>query len=478
MTENLKKNGNPEIDTPETKDCLGYENLGACDIRLQGLKEFLDSVRKNKVGIIWSCNSLYCDKCKGAAKELSNHDSDNLHSRIFFFVCDNVIYSVESEGFKSLKDYVEAGDRGFLGNMAFDLLECISKKFDLHSVASIYYAAINNGYSSFNEFNKSYKFYGKFMLYDTYKKEAVKAIELGFDTYDDYYDAKNYNFPTSDEYYKAKELKIHDHCEYQDYLTLNGKMRYYGFNSCFEFHIFHILSRLRGGQTLKVEALKDKLRCESDTYSREWYDKSTSEISETLIEDILSNRRKFKELGKLISIEGQVTPGPIGSHKIYSLYRNNTIYVDGSNVAWNNGSGEHGDKPYAKNIEIVVNALKKLDFKEISVLCDNNLYDIIEDKEIYSQLSESHIISAVKRGNTADEWLLRFREGKDCYIISNDKFREYLVEYPELNGYIINFHVTGGEAKFTEKINEVLDGIVPDYGLPRLSHESNCKERF
>lgn len=472
MRENLKGNSNPKIEIPETKECLGYETMAPVEIRMCDLDQLLDLIMENRIRVIWSCNSLDCNKFKGAKEEQLNRAPANPDSRIFFFVKDMVIYSAESKGFKDLKDYVEAKDHGFLNAIAFSLLGCISKKYDVQSIASIYYDAMRYGYNNPIEFNKSYQFYGDFESFDTYKKEAVNALELGFKKYNDYYDAKNKNFSKGKEYYEAQELNIYDYCEYQDYLTLDGKMYDYGFDSCFEFHIFHILSRLRGGQTLKLEKLTDILRYESGTYSREWYDKSISEISEKLIEDVLSNHRKFKKLGKVISLEEQTTPG---ANIAYSLYRNNTIYIDGSNVAWNNGSRERGDRPYAKNIEIVVNQLERLGFKEISVLCDNNLYDVIEDKDIYERLSALHIISAVKRGNTADEWLLRFREGKDCYIISNDKYREYLAKYPELADHIIKFHVSNGEAEFDEKINQILDGIVPDNELPKLCHESNSK---
>jgi hypothetical protein len=478
MIEDLKKKSNPEIEFPETKECKGYETLARVEIRMNDLETFLDLVKENKVKVIWSCNSQKCNKYKDSNSELLSHSSLNPYPLVFFFVQDNIIYSAESEGFKNLKDYVKAKDRGFLDYRAFDLLDYISKKYDILSIASIYYDAIRDGYSNLVEFNKSFRFYDNFESFDIYKKEAVKALEHGFKKYDDYYDAKNKRFSKGDEYYEAKSLKIHDYCEYKDYITFDTKMYDYGFDSCFEFHIFHILSRLRGGQTLKLEELEDKLRYESETYSREWYDKSIPEITEKLIEDTLSNNAKFKELGKLTTIEETDPLGLSRTHKVYSLYRNNTIYIDGSNVAWNHGSKRRGDTPYAKNIMIVVEALEKLDFKEILVLCDNNLYDIIKDKDIYRQLSASNRIYVVNKGTIADEWLLKFSEGKDCYIVSDDKYREYRSEYPTITDHIISFQVIGQEAKFNKKINEILDGIVPNNKLPPLCHQSNKKNRF
>jgi hypothetical protein len=210
-----------------------------------------------------------------------------------------------------------------------------------------------------------------------------------------------------------------------------------------------------------------KLRHESDKYSREWYERERSEITVDLIGNILSNNSKFGKVGKLISVSEDV---------VFSLYRNDTIYVDGSNVAWNNGSKERGDVPHAGNIEAVINKLREIGFKKVLALCDNNLYDEVDDKEIYKELSRAGSLQVVAKGNVADEWLLRFKEDKDRFIITNDKYKEYREKYPDIKTHTVSFQVIGDEARFEDKINKVVDGILPKDELPRLCYQFEDKE--
>ncbi len=472
----LKSNSDQSI--PETKECYGYETLAPVEIRLLDLDSFLELINEYKIGTVWSCYGPDCNKFKHENGTLPIFDNQGPSPLVFFFVKDNIIFSAESKGFKKLKDYVSAKKGGFIDYRAFDLIEQISKRWDIHSVASLYYSSIRHEYKNFYDFYRSFHFYNYFQDYSTYLEEGAPAIEQGFKKYNDYVDAKERGFQSAADYYGAMSLHIRDECEYHDFKVLDGQMYDYGFDSPFEFHIFHNLNKLRGGQIIKLKDLKNKLQHESETYSREWYDKNLNEITVELLKNVLSNHKKFKELGKIISIEEQHATGIYRSYEAYSLYRNNLIYVDGSNVAWNHRSRRRGDAPFAKNIKVVVKELEKLGFREISVLCDNNLFDDVVDKDVYKRLSSSQKIYVVEKGKVADEWLLRFNKGKDCYIISGDKYRQYLNIYPELEKHIIDFQVIGDEAKFDEKIKEILDGIIPDDNFPALCHQFNGVEDF
>ena len=136
-----------------------------------------------------------------------------------------------------------------------------------------------------------------------------------------------------------------------------------------------------------------------------------------------------KQLSSILSAESFSTIGKIAnisSNPVYPPYRNDTIFVDGSNVAWNNGSSEHRDKPYAKNIKAVINKLKEIGFKNARFIYDSNLYYIVIDKDGYKELSDIGVLDVVRAYSTADSWLIKFRAGKNRFIVSNDMFREYL----------------------------------------------------
>ena len=110
------------------------------------------------------------------------------------------------------------------------------------------------------------------------------------------------------------------------------------------------------------------------------------------------------------------------------------------------------------------------------VLCDNNLYKEVADKEIYTELSKMEVLHVVSKGNIADEWLLRFKEDKDRFIVANDKYKQYLEKYSDLKNHRIGFQVIGDEARFDEKIFEVVDGILPKNELPNLCYQSKGQE--
>ena len=204
---------------------------------------------------------------------------------------------------------------------------------------------------------------------------------------------------------------------------------------------------------------------ESYHYNEEWYGKRWSNMEIDQLSLILSGK-PFSTIGKIANDSGNL---------VYSLYRNDAIFVDGSNVAWNNGSKEYGDKPYAKNIKAVVIKLKEIGFKNVRVICDGNLHYIVADKDVYKELSDMGVLDVVRAYSTADSWLIKFRENKDRFIVSNDMFREYLEQYPDLENHRIGFLVSGDEATFDDKIYEVVDGYLPINEIPRLCRQSDDK---
>ncbi len=458
---------NTAYEIPEVKDCMGYETLGSIEIRLGDLDSFIEYTNKCKPETIWSCYAPICNKFKTADGKSPDFEREKPHSEIFFFTAENVIYSAESDGYRLLYDYIYAKEMGFLDYRSDSLLRYISEKYKVESVASLYYDAVSHGYKDFEEFNNSYRFYDEFEQASRYRAESYLSRELGFKKYADWQMAKLKGFEKGAEYYEAASLGIDNPCEFQDYRILFIKRFDYDFETPFEFHIFHIISRLRGGQSIKLKEMERKLRRESHNYSRDWYGQDRHEITVELLKYFLSSNSKFSKIGKLISVSEDVE---------FSLYRNDTIYVDGSNVAWNNGSRERGDVPHARNIKAVINKLGEIGFNRVLVLCDNNLYDEVDDNDVYKELSRTGYLQAVAKGNVADEWLLRFKEDKDRFIITNDKYTEYRENYPDIKTQRVSFQVIGNEARFEDKIYKVVDGILPRNELPRLCHQFEGKE--
>lgn len=105
------------------------------------------------------------------------------------------------------------------------------------------------------------------------------------------------------------------------------------------------------------------------------------------------------------------------------------ICIDGSNVAY----ARHNNRnPSLDDITLQLNHLivdLEFDRKNIYCICDPGLkYHIDKPIEYEALVKEEVIIEAPK---VADEFILSFALRHDfCFIISNDKFREYLDQLP------------------------------------------------
>lgn len=124
------------------------------------------------------------------------------------------------------------------------------------------------------------------------------------------------------------------------------------------------------------------------------------------------------------------------------------VYIDGSNVAYSRFN--QFKKPILSDILLVFNHLiEELGFKKekIYCICDPSLkYNIDKLNEYEALLRERLIIESPK---IADEFILSFTLKHDfCFIISNDKFRNYLDQLPSKQWLIerrISFMIINNE---------------------------------
>ena len=110
--------------------------------------------------------------------------------------------------------------------------------------------------------------------------------------------------------------------------------------------------------------------------------------------------------------------------------RNFHVYIDGSNVAYSRFN-KYG-KPLLSDVLLLIDYLiNKIGFPKdyIYCICDPSLkYYIDKPNEFVALIKEGLILEAPK---VADEMILGFAlKHKFCFIISNDKFREYIDQLP------------------------------------------------
>lgn len=108
------------------------------------------------------------------------------------------------------------------------------------------------------------------------------------------------------------------------------------------------------------------------------------------------------------------------------------IVVDGSNVAWNMGDRKRGDKPFAKNIELLYEYLLKRGYERIIIYCDASLRHQVSDIDKYNELLQAKRIVSCPSRTIADYFILETANKYGCYIVSNDKYRDW-IEYPKYN---------------------------------------------
>lgn len=114
----------------------------------------------------------------------------------------------------------------------------------------------------------------------------------------------------------------------------------------------------------------------------------------------------------------------------FSYIINCIIYVDGSNVAYTNQL--HNKKPLLCNlINLISYLIESIGFhkEKIYCICDPSLRYHIDKPLEYKQLIEEGLIYEAPK--IADEMILSFAlKHKFCWIISNDRFREYIDQLP------------------------------------------------
>ena len=127
-------------------------------------------------------------------------------------------------------------------------------------------------------------------------------------------------------------------------------------------------------------------------------------------------------------------PKPMKDPSKYKITLNpgTPIVIDGSNVAWNQGDRNGGDKPKLKVLLRVIQALGELGLKNITTFCDFTLpMQIDEKKQLEKLIQEGSIIKRPK-GKEADNLILRYAKRKDGYIVvAKEKFRDWYAVFGE-----------------------------------------------
>ncbi|MBM3434730.1 MAG: hypothetical protein FJY07_00770, partial [Bacteroidetes bacterium] len=294
-------------------------------------------------------------------------------------------------------------------------------KSKLDSAIALYRFSYQKGFKDYQEFHKA--FFSGFpdkALYDL-------AMQHGFLYAEDYMQATKAGFVNAESYNKAMVLNIktgHDYFTYLDFeKKAAGKL---GFD---EVELLKELSKFENGKKLSLKKLTDLVQEILEKHKTEdengkkilpgWFKcnlNNSDDIAAFLSgnEDVKKNGHYDKE-GEFFEI---------------SRISDKKIYLDGSNVAYASADRGSGIKPKYQNILLMANKLKSLRFTEIYVIADSSLRHAVTDAHIYDKVKNSVKYLEAPSHTSADDFLLQKVKFENCYLISNDTFKDWMFKDP------------------------------------------------
>jgi hypothetical protein len=124
----------------------------------------------------------------------------------------------------------------------------------------------------------------------------------------------------------------------------------------------------------------------------------------------------------------------------------NVVLVDGSNVAFSSD----GQKAVLRNILTIRDRLVGDGFQPI-VVVDAALRHKIDDELGYERLVDEGVIKQAPAGTDADYFILSFAEELNASIVSNDRFKDRIKQYPAMRRRLIKYMIVQGEVVFEKR---------------------------
>jgi hypothetical protein len=290
-----------------------------------------------------------------------------------------------------------------------------------NSAIDLYKYAYEKGFKEYRDFSQA--FFAGFpdkALYDL-------GTQAGFLHAEDYINATKAGFVTAETYNKAMTLKIRTGGEYLQYLDFEkkaaGKL---GFD---ELELLKELRTFENGKKLSLKKLSEllneileKRKVTNENGLKElpaWFKCSIKNADH--IADFLCTNDEARKNGQYDK-EGEFFEITRVSDK--------KIYLDGSNVAYASAERSSGIKPKYNNILLMANKLKSLHFAEIFVIADSSLRHAVTDSHLFDRVKNSIKYLEAPSHTSADEFLLQKVKYENCYLVSNDTFKDWMFKDP------------------------------------------------
>ena len=127
--------------------------------------------------------------------------------------------------------------------------------------------------------------------------------------------------------------------------------------------------------------------------------------------------------------------------------------VDGSNVAHSN----EDDAAHVANILRIRDKLVEEGLEPI-VVADAALRHQIDDSAAYERLIDEGVVRQAPAGTDADYFILSFARELRASILSNDRFRDRMKQFPEARDRVIRYMIVGNEVVLERRTHRRQDG--------------------
>jgi len=125
------------------------------------------------------------------------------------------------------------------------------------------------------------------------------------------------------------------------------------------------------------------------------------------------------------------------------------VLVDGSNVA----HSTEGEQAQLANILAVRQKLSEEGLEPV-VVVDAALRHQIDDRAGYEQLVDQGVVRQAPAGTDADYFILSFARELGARIVSNDRFRDRLRDFPDATERLIRYMIVEHEVVLERRANK------------------------
>lgn len=122
--------------------------------------------------------------------------------------------------------------------------------------------------------------------------------------------------------------------------------------------------------------------------------------------------------------------------------------VDGANVAFIERS-QNGD-PKVSNLIAVRKALQEKGFDPI-IIVDAALVHKVDDPDQLEAMIDDQVVRQAPAGTDADFFVIKVAENEDGWIVSNDRYKDFLDDHPWINERRIPLMIVRGEVELYEE---------------------------